>query len=102
MTHAPGCVHPVGRVTDVMMIAQLNERLISANAKLETAATKIRDLQREVSALMCWQVGAFVDGELDAERAEAFRGHLSGCANCRQESLDLMTLTERLLELRSL
>ncbi|WP_224369018.1 CHAT domain-containing protein [Hyalangium versicolor] len=31
----------------------------------------------------CEQLAAFVDGELSAEEAEAFRQHLAGCADCQ-------------------
>ena len=40
----------------------------------------------------CDQVGMFVDGELDAERAEAFRHHLVQCARCQSEMHALMQL----------
>jgi cellulose synthase operon protein C len=40
----------------------------------------------------CDQVGMFVDGELDAERAEAFRQHLVHCARCQSEMHALLQL----------
>ncbi|HUM12310.1 MAG TPA: CHAT domain-containing protein [Myxococcaceae bacterium] len=41
----------------------------------------------------CDQLGAFVDGELDAAEAAAFRRHLLLCARCQQEMHGLMQLS---------
>ncbi len=40
----------------------------------------------------CAQIGAFVDGELDADEAERFRDHLGGCARCKAELHALVQL----------
>lgn len=81
---------------DAAMIERLNLQLISANARLETAASKIRDLERQVDELMCWTVGAYVDGELDGERGEAFRRHLQKCKVCQDETAVLLVFASRL------
>jgi hypothetical protein len=47
----------------------------------------------------CNQVHAFVDGELDASQAEAFRDHLAECARCQEalrDALLMVSLEERL------
>ncbi len=41
----------------------------------------------------CDQLGPFVDGELDAQEAVAFRRHLLVCARCQQEMHGLMQLS---------
>ena len=43
----------------------------------------------------CDQIGAFVDGELSAPEAEAFRDHLAECPHC-QEQLAQLLLLERM------
>jgi len=40
----------------------------------------------------CEQVGAFADGDLAPDEAEAFRAHLAGCAQCQADLRDLMML----------
>ena len=40
----------------------------------------------------CDQVAMFVDGELGAEQAEAFRSHLVQCARCQAEMHALLQL----------
>lgn len=85
---------------DTALIEQLNSQLISANAKLEMAAACIRELERKVDELMCWTVGAFIDGELDDERASAFRRHLAKCEGCRHEVVALGAIAARVQALR--
>ena len=43
--------------------------------------------------ILCEQLGPFVDGELGAMEAAAFRGHLVQCARCQQEMHGLMQLS---------
>jgi hypothetical protein len=43
-----------------------------------------------MSEPMCDDVGAFADGELSTEQAEAFRRHLATCAECQADLRDLM------------
>jgi hypothetical protein len=42
------------------------------------------------------QVMAYVDGALDAKRAEAVRSHIASCQHCRQVEEDLRGVSERL------
>lgn len=86
-------------MTEPALVRQLNEQLLVANAALETSKARCRDLERQVAELMCWQVHAFADGELDAERADAFRLHLAGCERCHVELVQTTQLTARLGEL---
>jgi len=44
----------------------------------------------------CQDLVSFADGELEPERAEAFRAHLAGCAACRAALLEAMQLGARL------
>lgn len=97
--HPRAITPPTGVISDAEMISRLNGQLLAANAALETVRARNRDLERKVAELMCWQVGAFVDGDLDAERADAFREHLDGCAKCRAEVLGLEQLKARLTTL---
>jgi hypothetical protein len=48
----------------------------------------------------CQDLVRFADGELEPERAEAFRAHLAGCAACRAALLEAMELGARLGTLR--
>ncbi len=45
---------------------------------------RIAELERKLEAVMCWGLVLFADGELDEERANAFRSHLERCADCRE------------------
>lgn len=65
-------------------------------AEHATVQARCHDLDRKVAELMCWQVGAFVDGDLDTERADAFREHLDGCAKCQAEVLAQQQMKARL------
>lgn len=44
----------------------------------------------------CDDLVAFADGELEPERASAFRDHLRACARCRNRLTDEMQLSARL------
>jgi hypothetical protein len=45
---------------------------------------------------LCLDLVSFADGELDAERAAAFRGHLRTCAVCRTGLVEAMQLSAQL------
>lgn len=47
----------------------------------------------------CDDLIAFADGELDAERAAAFRIHLRGCEACQRALIEAVQLSARLSEL---
>lgn len=47
----------------------------------------------------CNDLVAFTDGELDAERAAAFRVHLASCEACQAGLVEAMQLSARLSEL---
>jgi hypothetical protein len=47
---------------------------------------------------LCDQVDAFVDGELPAAEAEAFRAHLGSCASCQRELHELLMLAATLAQ----
>jgi anti-sigma factor RsiW len=49
--------------------------------------------------MICDQIVAFVDGELDPESAERFRGHLGDCPECQKTLGFLMQLAARLSEI---
>lgn len=42
--------------------------------------------------MSCEQVGAYVDGELDAREAAEYRQHLAGCAACQAELRELLLM----------
>jgi anti-sigma factor RsiW len=44
----------------------------------------------------CADLLALVDGELDAERAQAFRDHLPDCEPCKVKLLEVMQLVAQL------
>jgi len=48
----------------------------------------------------CDDLVPFADGELDAERAAAFRAHLASCDACRAGLIEAMQLSARLSELK--
>lgn len=50
----------------------------------------------------CADLTQFLDGELEEERAAAFRAHLPGCEACRAGVVEGAALSERLLSLRGL
>jgi anti-sigma factor RsiW len=51
------------------------------------------------STIPCDELIAFVDGELDPERAAAFRMHLRTCEACEEALVEAIQLTARLSEL---
>jgi cellulose synthase operon protein C len=51
--------------------------------------------------MSCFDLLCFVDGELDPERADAFRSHLGSCAACQAELLEATQLDARLDALAS-
>lgn len=84
------------RLSDRDLLAQTSEQLIEANRQLALRDARIRDLERQVAQLMCWGLVAFVDGELDAERAAAFREHLKTCAACDHALVDVVQVGAQL------
>lgn len=48
----------------------------------------------------CDDLVAFADGELDPDRAAAFREHLRTCERCRRALVEVLQLSARLSELR--
>jgi anti-sigma factor RsiW len=50
----------------------------------------------------CDDLVGFADGELEPERAAAFRAHLRGCDACRRGLVEAMQLSARLSELSHL
>ena len=57
----------------------------SREADLAEAAATYEAMRAEIEALRCGDLVAFVDGELEPGRADAFRLHLGGCAICQLE-----------------
>lgn len=53
---------------------------------------RLRALEREVAALRCGDLSKFMDEQLDAARAQAFRDHLPGCKRCTDGLHDLMAV----------
>lgn len=105
----PRCVRPVvaalppsAGISDLALIQQLNGQVIEVNAKLESAHSRIRDLERQLAQLMCWGLIPFADGELDDERAGAFRAHLGTCEDCQRSLVDLQQIDASLSSLSTL
>jgi anti-sigma factor RsiW len=48
---------------------------------------------------MCDDLVGFIDGELEPERAEAFREHLRSCADCQSGLAETLQMSVRLSEL---
>lgn len=64
--------------------------------QLSAANERIAELAAEVEVLRCGDLVAFVDNELDAPRAEAFRVHLGTCASCQRAFPGALALAERI------
>jgi hypothetical protein len=84
---------------DALVLAQL-DRALSHISELEAEnarlAARLAVSEAEVQRLMCWTVGAFVDGELDDERHAAFLLHLATCKTCSREVTNLQQMAARL------
>src|SRR5262249_31087464 len=57
-------------------------------------------MSEAVPVPVCNDLVAFADGELDAERAAAFRAHLASCEACQAGLVEAMQLSARLSELK--
>lgn len=64
--------------------------------QLAAANERIAELEVEVEVLRCGDLVAFTDGELDPDRAEAFRRHLGRCQPCAGTLPEAMALSSRL------
>ncbi len=91
-------IGPVEPIDDTLTRIKLglHQRATSAYK----AACKISELEAEVERLLCWTVGAYVDGEMEPAHADRFRAHLAGCEACRREVADTATTTARLSGLK--
>lgn len=69
---------------DLEIANRLHKELTAALADGKAKDARIADLERKLEAVMCWGLVLFADGELDEERANAFRSHLERCADCRE------------------
>lgn len=79
---------PMERIEDTLTRI---ERGIRAMRQRETA------LEAEVQRLLCWTVGAYVDGEIVEQVNHAqFEAHLAKCEACQHEVHSLMQLVGRL------
>lgn len=67
---------PVERIEDTLTRI---ERGIRAMRQRETA------LEAEVQLLLCWTVGAYVDGEMEPAHRKQFEAHLVKCEACQHE-----------------
>jgi hypothetical protein len=66
-----------------------------------TAARKReRDLEAEVQRLLCWTVGAYVDGEMEPAHRTQFESHLITCEACQHEVVALGAVAERLSNMK--
>lgn len=68
----------------------------SDTTTIDRLRARIAELEAQVDELMCWQVVSYADGELDAERADAFRLHLARCTKCQCAVVAHLELTARL------
>lgn len=66
-----------------------------------TAARKReRALEAEVDRLLCWTVGAYVDGEMEPPHRAQFASHLVTCEACQHEVVALGVVAERLSNMK--
>lgn len=63
------------------------------------ACGRVLSPDRMAESTPCGDLIAFVDGELDAERAAAFRVHLQTCETCETALVEAVQLGARLSEL---
>lgn len=63
-------------------VAELEALTIARNADRSEWMTTYATMRAEIEALRCGDLGAFFDGELSPERADAFRLHLGTCSKC--------------------
>ncbi len=52
--------------------------------RYDTAILALSRRVAELTLVSCTDLTEFFDGELPADRADAFRGHLAGCADCER------------------
>lgn len=87
------------RRADAASIDLHHARLAHQDELGAAAATEVRltervaELEELVEQLRCGDLDAFHDGELEPDRAEAFRKHVTRCARCEAGLLDLMQET---------
>lgn len=73
-----------------MRVEELERSVSGRDAAIEALTARVAEL------LPCHDRIAFVDGELEATQAAAFRLHLGGCAVCRQAMPEDVQLAARL------
>jgi hypothetical protein len=79
-----------------MPVEPVDATLTRIEAGIFAARQRETALEAEVQLLLCWTVGAYVDGEMDPELRARFEPHLSRCEQCQQEVKELAEVVERL------
>jgi hypothetical protein len=95
----PRCVSPSSGAPLSIEDALAWERNEHSRTKsiLEVVAAERDALEAEVQRLLCWTVGAYVDGEIvDEANLARFESHLLTCEACQYEVKELSTLADRL------
>lgn len=97
----PRCITPASGTAapavDLAVVESLRARVAELEAerirwceRVVVLETRNAELERQGEWLMCWVVGAYVDGDLDSERSAAFGLHLAKCERCQTEVASLM------------
>jgi hypothetical protein len=64
--------------------------------EVERFAQREATLEAEVQRLLCWTVGAYVDGDMQPALLARFTAHLATCEDCQREVVALGRVADQL------
>lgn len=77
-------------------VEPIDATLSRIEAGIFAARQRETALEAEVQRLLCWTVGAYVDGEMEPPGIAQFEAHMVTCESCRNEVVSLTALEKRL------
>lgn len=77
-------------------VEPIDATLSRIEAGIFAARQRETALEAEVQRLLCWTVGAYVDGEMFPPGIAQFEAHMVTCESCRNEVVALTALEKRL------
>lgn len=81
-------------------VEPIDATLSRIEAGIFAARQRETALETEVQRLLCWTVGAYVDGEMFPPGIAQFEAHMVTCESCRNEVVSLTALEKRLGNMR--